>query len=308
MPFLEIKRQMSPSDVAVVAELLDAVERADGIRPLDDHAWLDLVDGGRPGFAGLVAWEPGHEHPVAYAQVSRGNGSWGLELVVHPHHRYDAQTIGPELLGEAIGIVAGEGGGHVHWWVYEPGNAHRAIAQAVGLRLGRSLYQMRRPLPVGEVSGVPTRAFVIGRDETAWLDVNNRAFAHHPEQGGWDLDLLRTRQKEPWFDPEGFRLHEIDGRLAAFCWTKVHPPRAGDGVLGEIYVIAVDPDFHGRGLGRALTLAGLDHLAAQHIPTAMLYVDAANTAAVTLYERLGFTVHHTDRAFVGDVPATAAGG
>ena len=75
---LEIKRNMAADDVAVVGELLVAAERADGHQALADHQWLDLVQGGRAGFAGLVAWEPGHPHPVAYAQVSRGNDSWGL--------------------------------------------------------------------------------------------------------------------------------------------------------------------------------------------------------------------------------------
>jgi mycothiol synthase len=298
---LEIKRQMSAADIAEVTGLLEAAERADGHRPLDDHLWLDLAEGGRAGFAGLVAWEPSHPHPVAYAQVSRGNNSWALELVIDPHHRYEMATIGPELLGAALGIVAQEGGGHVHWWVFEPTAAHDEVARSVGLAPGRVLLQMRRPLPADEHADVDVRPFEVDVDEDRWLDVNNRAFRHHPEQGGWGRDTLREREKQPWFDPAGFLLHERDGRLAAFCWTKVHADH--DPVLGEIYVIGVDPDFQGIGLGRALTLAGLDHLAALHVPIGMLYVEADNETALGLYRKLGFTVHRTDRAYTGDVQA-----
>ena len=74
-------------------------------------------------------------------------------------------------------------------------------------------------------------------------------------------------------------------------------------MLGEIYVIAVDPDFHGLGLGRALTVAGLQSLSERGIGTGMLYVDDDNTAALSLYRSLGFEDHHCDRAFVGDMPA-----
>ncbi|HEX9260669.1 MAG TPA: mycothiol synthase [Acidimicrobiales bacterium] len=297
---LEIKRQMSPADIAEVSELLHAATRADGHDAMSDHQWLDLVQGGRSGFAGLVAWEPGHAHPVAYAQVSRGNDSWALDLVVDPHHRYELAEIGPELLGAALGVIASEGGGHVHWWVFEALPLHHELARAVGLREGRLLHQLRCPLPTGIGYEVDTRPFVVGRDEEAWLEVNNRAFGRHPEQGGWDLATLHARQREPWFDPEGFLLHEVDGRLAGFCWTKIHDDPSGP--LGEIYVIAVDPDFHGQGLGRALTLAGLDHLTHRGVPTGMLYVDADNTAAVTMYRHIGFREHHSDRAFVGDIP------
>jgi mycothiol synthase len=304
---LEVKRQMHADDIAAVQSLLDVATEADGHAPLGEHQWLDLVHGGRRGFAGLVAWEPGHDHPVGYAQVTRGPHSWALEFVIDPHHRdADGEAIGHDLLRSALEVVSAEGGGHVHLWVPKPTDLHDAVAAGAGLQRGRELLQLRRPLPVeGEAWAVePLRPFVVGRDEDPWLQVNNRAFSWHPEQGGWDTETLAEREAEPWFDPEGFLLHERDGRLAGFCWTKVHKDH--DPPLGEIYVIAVDPDFHGLGLGRSLVLAGLDHLARKGLQVGMLYVDADNAPAVALYRKLGFDVDHIDRAYTGDIrPAQA---
>jgi mycothiol synthase len=301
---LEVKRQMGRGDIAAVSELLDVATRVDGHAPLGEHQWLDLVHGGRHGFAGLVAWEPGHEHPVGYAQVTRegqaGGRSWALEFVVDPHHREADGEIGETLVEAALAVVRAEGGGHVHLWVPKPTPEHDRIAAAVGLARGRELRQLRRRLPVeGPRRPVKVRPFRPGHDEEAWLAVNNRAFRWHPEQGGWDLATVRDREAQPWFDPDGYILHERDGRLAGFCWTKVHPEN--DPPLGEIYVIAVDPDFQGLGLGRDLALAGLDHLAGRGLTTAMLYVDGDNAAALKLYDTLGFTVDHVDRAYTADV-------
>jgi mycothiol synthase len=292
---------MEDDDIAKVNELLDAAARADGRRPLSDHLYLDLVNGGHNGFAGLLASEPGHDHPVAYAQMSRGNDSYAFELVVHPHHRYEMATIGPELIESAIDVIASDGGGSVNWWVYEPTSMHRKLAGDAGMHVGRTLHQMRRPLPTGIEVPAATRDFVPGTDDASWLSVNNRAFADHGEQGGWTLETFCQRQGEDWFDPAGFRVHDIDGRMAAFCWTKVHPATATDPEIGEIYVIAVDPDFHGRGLGKQLTLAGLEHLSSRGISTALLYVDADNVAAVAMYERLGFKVSATNAAFITEI-------
>jgi mycothiol synthase len=230
---------------------------------------------------------------VAFAQVVRGNEAHSIEVVASP----GGDDPRPALLAAALDAVRADGGGPAHLWLSAPDEVDDAVARGAGLAPTRRLLQMRRPLPTGMALEVATRAFRPGEDEDAWLAVNNRAFAAHPEQGGWTRAMLARREAEPWFDPAGFRLHERDGRLAAFCWTKLHPAGGGDPPMGEIYVIAVDPDFQGLGLGRQLTLAGLDAITARGLDVGMLYVDESNRGAVSLYAALGFVVDHTDVAY-----------
>jgi len=166
--------------------------------------------------------------------------------------------------------------------------------------------QVSLPLPENllvATKKVSTQSFRVGVDEDAWLSVNNRAFSDHPEQGGWTKQLLHSRISEKWFDPRGFLLcfstDNNEPNLAAFCWTKID--RDIDPHFGEIYAIAVDPQFQGRGLGRSLTVAGLNYLSQVGATTGMLFVDKDNTAAIATYTKLGFTIHHQEQAFVGDI-------
>ena len=290
-----------------VSTLISDAWRADGARPLNDHLWLDLREGGREGFAGIIARDGSHSHPVGYCQVSRGNESWSLDVIIHPHHRYDFNELAPDLLRAALDVVAQEGGGHVHWWVFEPNNTHRQLASVVGLHQGRRLIQLRRPLPLeqhllSEIDGFPVENFVVNQDENEWINVNNAAFAHHPEQGGWTTETIKSREQEPWFDARGFVVHRDGGAMTSFCWTKVHSDT--EPKLGEIYVIAVHPEHAGHGLGRKMAIAGLSRIPHQDVPIAMLYVDADNDAALSLYSALGFTSHHEEHAFIGDISSS----
>jgi mycothiol synthase len=200
-----------------------------------------------------------------------------------------------------------QAGGSPKVWAHGELPGAVALAGSLGLRRFRALWKMRRPLtgqPIPHEDpppGVRLRTFEVGRDEDAWLRANARAFAGHPEQGGWVEDTLRRRIAERWFDPKGFLLaFDADG-LAGFCWTKVHPPTANDPELGEIFVIGVDPSRKGLGLGRPLVVGGLASLADRGVRTGMLFVDAANEKAVGLYASLGFTTARVDRAYEREI-------
>lgn len=192
-------------------------------------------------------------------------------------------------------------------WVSPLTDEADARLRAEGWTQVRRLHQMRRSLPLPDDLVAATRPIEVrsftDADADGFLAVNNRAFSWHPDQGGWTHAQLDERRAEPWFRAEGFLIHDgpdgddADGVIDGFCWTKVHPATDDDPMLGEIYVIAADPSTHGTGLGRALTVAGLEHLASLGIDVGMLYVEADNTAAVSLYERLGFEIHHSDAAY-----------
>lgn len=302
MPNVEIYRRLGERDISAIVELVKAAEAVDGHKALEDHAWIDLVQGGRKGILGLVAKTHHSEAIIGYAQISKGTcNSWAIEYVVHPKYRSDTE-IATRLLKDALQEIRRQGGGHIHVWVAKPSPESDNLFLSLGFSKGRDLHQLRRPLPIEsglQVDPIPTRPFVIGQDEERWLQLNNDAFSWHPEQGDWDLATLQSREEQDWFDPDGFLLHEIDGDLAAFCWTKIHSDIEPN--IGEIYVIAVDPKLRGMRLGKAMCLAGLNYLAGKGVETAMLYVEATNNPANALYEHLGFQIDHIDRAYVIDV-------
>ncbi len=286
--------ELTPEEAAAALRLIERAARTDGQPAVSEQGRLQLRGGGRQGVRHLLVYVPAEdgEELVGYGQLEDTDPveAPAAELVVHPGHRGrgHGRALGTELLTQS--------GRRLRVWAHGGHPAARHLAQTLGLTLFRELRQMRRgladltlPEPVLP-PGVTVRTFRPGADDAAWLEVNAESFAHHPEQGALTQRDLDDRKAETWFDPEGFFLAEREGRLIGFHWTKTH---AEEG-LGEVYVLGVRPGAQGGGLGKALTTIGLRHLAAQGLPTAMLYVDADNAPAVTVYERLGFVTHEKD--------------
>ncbi|MET7385676.1 mycothiol synthase [Streptomyces sp. NPDC005529] len=281
--------ELSPDQAEDVLRLLSESALEDGQQAVSEQGRLQLKGGAREGVRHLLLTLG--DELVGYGQLEDTDPveAPAAELVVHPAHRGHGH-------GRALGTaMLNESGKRLRVWAHGGHSAARHLAQVLGLTLFRELRQMRRPLEGLDLAdklpdGVRVRAFVPGQDDTAWLAVNAAAFAHHPEQGSLTQRDLDDRIGETWFDPAGFFLAFRGDDLVGFHWTKVH---AEEG-LGEVYVLGVRPGSQGGGLGKALTTIGLRHLAAQGLPTAMLYVDADNKPAVAVYERLGFVTHETD--------------
>jgi mycothiol synthase len=300
-PTCDVLGRLSPPDVAAVHELVQQVEAVDGTAPLSEHVLLHLPYGGDTEVRNLLVRDGGTVLAYAHLDVTDQVEGSSAELAVAPAARGRglARSLVEELLRQTPD-------GRLRLWAHGDTPAAAAMAERMGFARSRVLFQMRRsledPLPEAVApQGVSLRTFVCGQDEQAWTELNNRAFAGHPDQGGWGVHEVELREKEPWFDPAGFFLAEraVDGqsRLVGFHWTKVHggthehhdhPP------IGEVYIVGVDPAEQGRGLGPWLTLVGLHSLRERGLTSVLLYVDESNRAAVTTYERLGFTRHAVD--------------
>lgn len=301
---LEVLGRLDADEVASVALLVERATEADGVHPLSEHVVLHLRYGGDASALNILAFRGPALVGYAHLDTTDEVAGASAELVVDPAHR--GAGLGRHLVEAALAATSDA---RLRLWAHGGHPAAAALAASMGFRKVRELWQMRRLLraELPQPNWPPdtsVRTIVPGQDDEAWLALNARAFADHPEQGGFGRDDLERRMREPWFDPAGFFLayRTDDERLVGFHWTKVHggedgehgPGGHGHDAIGEVYVVGVDPDAQGGGLGRALTLVGLEHLRRRGLPHVLLYVEADNAAAIRVYQGLGFTRWDTD--------------
>ena len=283
--------------LAALRQLADLGVATDHNEPFGDQTWVDLRAGrawlittGHPmltGAAAIIIPER-TEHPVL------------VELLVAPDQR--GNGLGHQIVHATKQLLARHSHNHqtITAWSHGDHPAARQLAPKLDLEPVRVLYRMALDIDresFGEVTipaGYAIRSFVPGDDDAAWLALNASAFAEHPEQGQLTQQDLDARKSEEWFDPAGFFIAEdAQGNPVGFHWTKTPVGSAA----GEVYAVGVHPTTQGTGLGKALTLYGMNHLAGSGLEKIVLYVDDENRPAVNLYTSLGFGVENTDVMF-----------
>jgi mycothiol synthase len=309
---IELRATLDREVLDDILELIEAATHIEGHRPVGEHKYSHLVVGVRD-WIGVLAYDVSNvdRRLVGYAHT-RWNPPGSLprmavEVVVHPD--WYGRDVARRLLEETRGVLARAGGGILFLWVHRVEDPQQTLAARMGFTVQRELAFMTCPLdrrPVQVVpDGITVRSYRPGLDDAEFLRVNNAAFRGHPENGGWDVGELADRRRRDWFDPDGLLMAWRGGRLLGFHWTKWHGHDSDEipahEPVGEVYVLAVDPEAQGLGLGRALLAAGLAHLYDRGCRLAVLYVDCSNRSAVRLYESAGFTVEYREVCYQEDV-------
>jgi len=267
------------ADISQITDFLDSIQVASGVSPLSDAKLASVSDPSRVAMVeedgvivalGVVATHPQRD----------GAEHWSIETVVAPSLQFAEFE---SMVVQQTTQLLPRGSSHSVW------SSRSTLDTGLGLTgyaRSRTLHRMRVNLPAADPDGSFAVVSFRDGDDDRLIAANAAAFSDHREAGSLDARELRGLRDNDWWDPDGILFHQADSQDAAFCWTKVHPDGGG-----EIYRIGVDSRFRGRRIGKNIVLEGFRYLHnVRGCPFGFLWVDAANEAAMRMYESIGMAV------------------
>ncbi|WP_332686084.1 GNAT family N-acetyltransferase [Bosea sp. (in: a-proteobacteria)] len=132
-------------------------------------------------------------------------------------------------------------------------------------------------------------------DRDAWLKLWTDYHAYGPQGGAPPPAEVSAATWANFLDPAmpmQALLAEREGGVVGFAHMVVHPTTSLGGPSGLLLDLFVEPDLHGRGIGRALMEAAFSLTEAAGAVRLVWHVRADNLAALRLYERLGLPSGH----------------
>lgn len=220
-----------------------------------------------------------------------------LDCWVHPEHRRRGLATKMLILAGGRGRELGAKTAQVH----VPANDRMAkgVISRLGLELIRRHLELRLDMAEIRVEDIGRAAFGCRplrrgeEDHLAWIQ--NRSFAgqwgYNPNTAEEITYQMNIRKCSP-----GDVLLAFEGEgVTGFCWTGIvcGGRAAVDERKGRIYMLGVDPNYSGKGVGRRVLLAGLAHLKSKGVGAVELTVDSENREAGRLYLSVGFKVRTT---------------
>ena len=216
-----------------------------------------------------------------------------LDVLVHPKLR--RKGIATALLRHAVERARECGATVAQAEIPATNPAARGLFSSLDFRSVRLFYEMAMDLSGFQTSAIehPFSSRPLQNSEEEKLTgIQNRTFT-----GTWGFnpnteEEIIYRLNQSGRSRDDVTLLYNDNEVIGYCWVTIDPVKKQDQrpVRGRIHMMGVDPGYRGRGLGKAVLIAGLSNLKRKGIKVAELTVDGENKPACTLYKSMGFEV------------------
>jgi mycothiol synthase len=231
---------------------------------------------------------------IGYADVRPESniGRVVLRWLVHPNHR--RKRIAEKFVEQAISRAKELGIMRLHVNILQNNLMAKQLLTKMGFIFIRRFLELRLELSrthLQEIKNIVAQYRPLHSGEVERLTrLQNRSFT-----GSWGyndntFEEINYRINLPTCSPEDIILALDSDKPIGYCWTRINlqKNRAPSESMGRIYMLGVDPDYRGRGIGRQLLLRGLSYLRSKGLRVVELTVDRGNKAAYTLYKSVGF--------------------
>jgi mycothiol synthase len=215
-----------------------------------------------------------------------------LRWLVHPKHR--RKGLVAKLINRAVSRSKELGIMTIHVNIWRDSRMAKRLLTGMGFTFFRRFSELRLDLSktsLSETGKISSRCGPLQPgDEEKLTQLQNRSF-----MGSWGYNVntvekIIYRIHLPNCSPEDIILAFESGQAVGYCWTRMNSwkNKASGERAGRIYMLGVDPDYRGKGLGRQLLLAGLSYLKGKGLRVVELTVDRENRVACALYKSVGF--------------------
>jgi len=231
---------------------------------------------------------------VGYAEIrpELNIGRAVLRWLVHPMHRRRGLAV--KLVDRAISRTRELDIMTIHANISQDSLMAKRFLTNMGFTFVRRFLELRLDLSetdLPEISKIAPRCRSLQPSEEGRLtQLQNRSFT-----GSWGfnpntIEEIIHRISLPNSSPDDIFLTFDSDKPVGYCWTRIEfwkNKAPGEGT-GRIYMLGVDPDYRGEGLGRQLLLVGLSYLKSKGLRVGELTVDSENKIAGALYKSVGF--------------------